>query len=169
MTNQCQDCRALHEDGALITPIPDIHQRVAVGEPMPAGECPSCGALCHPVEMKPFSILLAWAWNDHEQGEFSWTGRAPDYETAVMLARRESLKLRESDSEDDMASDHVLDSMEGVHMWRAPNMLAALKAFAEAFSEDIESDEEMRGSDTVDAVCRLWPMIKREIELAECR
>lgn len=30
-------------------PIENLTQRVAVGEPMPAGQCPKCGALCHPL------------------------------------------------------------------------------------------------------------------------
>lgn len=28
----------------------DLGQRVSGGEPMPAGQCPECGALCHPKE-----------------------------------------------------------------------------------------------------------------------
>jgi hypothetical protein len=42
---QCQDCREQFPVDKLL-PIEDIGQRVAPGEPMPAGECPSCFALC---------------------------------------------------------------------------------------------------------------------------
>lgn len=28
----------------------DFYQRVAAGEPVPSGDCPDCGAFCHPVE-----------------------------------------------------------------------------------------------------------------------
>ena len=30
-----------------LDPTCDLHQRVAPGEPLPAGQCPACGALCH--------------------------------------------------------------------------------------------------------------------------
>lgn len=45
-TAQCQNCKAAWLIERL-NPIKDIHQRVAPGEIMPAGECPRCGALCH--------------------------------------------------------------------------------------------------------------------------
>lgn len=41
----CQNCDWEGEE-ADCNPIKDLHQRVAAGEPMPAGECPKCGALC---------------------------------------------------------------------------------------------------------------------------
>lgn len=50
--SKCQGCDRIWPDD-IITPIEevkDLHQRVAKGEPMPAGECPACGALCHSVE-----------------------------------------------------------------------------------------------------------------------
>lgn len=42
----CQNCdwRGPRAD---LNPIQHIHQRVAPGEPMPAGECPRCGCLAH--------------------------------------------------------------------------------------------------------------------------
>ena len=43
----CQNCRARWPSQDLL-PVQDIFQRVAPGEPMPSGECPDCGALCHP-------------------------------------------------------------------------------------------------------------------------
>lgn len=42
----CQDCTS-HWQQQVLRPIQDIFERVMPGEPMPAGECPSCGALCH--------------------------------------------------------------------------------------------------------------------------
>lgn len=44
----CQNCEAMHGGGYRFTlqPIDDIFQRVAAGEPMPAGQCENCGALC---------------------------------------------------------------------------------------------------------------------------
>jgi len=46
---ECQDCGKRWSLDELKLDIPDIQQRVAPGEPMPAGECPDCGALCHEV------------------------------------------------------------------------------------------------------------------------
>lgn len=41
---ECQDCEWRgHIDDCK--PIKHLHERVAPGEPMPAGECPECGAL----------------------------------------------------------------------------------------------------------------------------
>jgi hypothetical protein len=44
----CQNCDWKGPESEL-KPIKDIGQRVAPGEPMPSGECPECGCLCHPV------------------------------------------------------------------------------------------------------------------------
>lgn len=41
----CQNCDWTGEE-ADCDPINDLQQRVAPGEPMPAGECPRCGSLC---------------------------------------------------------------------------------------------------------------------------
>ena len=43
---ECQNCAKQWTEGQL-KPIQHLTQRVEVGEPMPAGECPECGALCH--------------------------------------------------------------------------------------------------------------------------
>lgn len=42
----CDDCSWAGTVDEL-QPIKHLHQRVAPGEPMPDGECPSCGALVH--------------------------------------------------------------------------------------------------------------------------
>ena len=49
---QCQDCCGLWDEDDLKLDIPHLYERVAPGEPMPAGECPECGALCHKDEEK---------------------------------------------------------------------------------------------------------------------
>lgn len=49
----------------------------------------------------------------------------------------------------------------------APEMLHALKVFARVFGEMIDNDIEMNGSDTVESVCEIWPIIKRAIRKAE--
>src|SRR4051794_40201056 len=48
---RCQNCTEKWYRVELVNVdnIPGIHERVAPGEPMPAGECPECGALCHEV------------------------------------------------------------------------------------------------------------------------
>ncbi len=47
-TIQCDDCEKLvpYDD---LKPVGRLIQRVAPGEPMPYGECPECGGLCHEV------------------------------------------------------------------------------------------------------------------------
>lgn len=47
--SECQNCGdLLHNDS--LKEIDDLSQRVAAGEPAPSGECPHCGALCHPYD-----------------------------------------------------------------------------------------------------------------------
>lgn len=50
--DQCDACASIFPRSRL-TPVKDIAQRVAPGEPMPSGECPAygCGALCHPLKI----------------------------------------------------------------------------------------------------------------------
>jgi hypothetical protein len=50
-TEKCQNCGNLYLEDELSTPIKDLTQRVAPGEPMPSGECldPECRALCQPI------------------------------------------------------------------------------------------------------------------------
>lgn len=43
----CGNCEFGTNNDSRLRPIKDIFQRVAPGEPMPAGECPNCGALVH--------------------------------------------------------------------------------------------------------------------------
>lgn len=47
MNYKCQNCHFETSDQVALRSITDIYQRVAPGEPMPAGECPECGALVH--------------------------------------------------------------------------------------------------------------------------
>lgn len=42
----CQGCGDSFSEAELL-PIKKLSERVAPGEPMPAVECPGCGALCH--------------------------------------------------------------------------------------------------------------------------
>ena len=46
---RCDNCDAGYRKVDELKPIRDLEQRVAPGEPMPAGECPVCGAVVHPV------------------------------------------------------------------------------------------------------------------------
>jgi hypothetical protein len=45
---ECQNCSEQWTESELLD-IKDFDQRVAPGEPTPAGECPDCGCLCQPV------------------------------------------------------------------------------------------------------------------------
>jgi hypothetical protein len=47
--SECQNCGQVWPDDAIDPQIPDLHERVAPGEPMPTGECPDCGCLCQPI------------------------------------------------------------------------------------------------------------------------
>jgi len=51
----------------------------------------------------------------------------------------------------------------------APELLDALKVFAREFGKEVDNDIEMNGSDTVERVCFVWPIIKRAINKAEGR
>ena len=54
--HECDNCGAVWKAERL-NEIKDYSQRVAGGEIAPSGECPSCGALCHPQE-EPLSPEL---------------------------------------------------------------------------------------------------------------
>jgi hypothetical protein len=43
----CQNCEGRFPSQDALDPIHDLFERVAAGEPMPSGQCPKCGALCH--------------------------------------------------------------------------------------------------------------------------
>jgi hypothetical protein len=49
--SECQNCRLTWKDDEL-KEIKDLSERVAPGKPMPSGECPECGALCHPMPLE---------------------------------------------------------------------------------------------------------------------
>lgn len=47
--SECQNCEARWAEADL-KEVKHLGLRVAPGEPMPSGECPSCGAVCHLLE-----------------------------------------------------------------------------------------------------------------------
>lgn len=47
--HMCQDCTRIWKLDQL-KPVRDLDQRVGPGETVPTGECPKCGAVCHPAE-----------------------------------------------------------------------------------------------------------------------
>jgi hypothetical protein len=66
----CQNC-GVFVDEWEIKPIRDLEQRVSPGEEMPSGECPDCGALCHPYRAKfnhAFTMAFAVS-SEHENDE----------------------------------------------------------------------------------------------------
>ena len=50
---RCDNCRATWSQAELKL-IEDLHQRVDIGGVVPAGECPTCGALCYRVDQDAF-------------------------------------------------------------------------------------------------------------------
>jgi hypothetical protein len=46
--NECWNCGSVWLTEQL-KPVADLFERVLPGAPMPAGECPTCGCLCHPI------------------------------------------------------------------------------------------------------------------------
>ena len=46
--SRCENCGRVWKDDEL-KEVKDVFVRVLPGEPMPSGECPECGAVCHPV------------------------------------------------------------------------------------------------------------------------
>lgn len=54
---ECNNCGLLYNHIEELKPL-DIYsliERVAPGEPFPAGECPTCGAFCHPRATDPYT------------------------------------------------------------------------------------------------------------------
>lgn len=63
-TMKCENCDWTDDlDPSADTAISHIWERVDPGEPMPAGQCPKCGALCHliPVYTPEEQAAIAWA------------------------------------------------------------------------------------------------------------
>ena len=90
------------------------------------------------MELKTYSVLLAWQDNDPEQGEFGTVVRAKDHQNAERLARidmkasyldqygEECLALRESDEGEEFGG-RVIDIHEGA-IWRALELENSLRA-----------------------------------------
>lgn len=76
MKVKCQDCEWTGPI-ADCKPAKNLTQRVAVGESMPAGECPKCGALCHPVEpeVEKFGIYIVLYQHKHGHDTMLVLGR----------------------------------------------------------------------------------------------
>ena len=52
MKVECGNCGKVWDEEELtrvFPDIPDLAERIAPGEPVPAGECPECGALVHEI------------------------------------------------------------------------------------------------------------------------
>ena len=57
MKVRCQDCGWTGEESTCDA-ITHLHERVAAGEPMPAGQCRECGALCHEDKCKRVDVTI---------------------------------------------------------------------------------------------------------------
>lgn len=69
---KCQNCEWTGSRDELCA-IKDIGERVAPGEPMPAGECPDCGALAHEVDL-PLKEGFMVRQNPDAYGNFNIEG-----------------------------------------------------------------------------------------------
>jgi hypothetical protein len=82
----CQNCTSLWRDDQIKTEIPDIQERVSPGEPMPSGECPECGALCHEDEKdREFDVHIFAVVRIKVQRV-----KAPTYQAAIAKAIKDT-------------------------------------------------------------------------------
>lgn len=56
--SECQHCGLRWAEDELRV-VRHLTMRVLPGEPMPSGECPECGAVCHPVEQTDAGVVGA--------------------------------------------------------------------------------------------------------------
>lgn len=72
--HECQSCGFMGREEELVNPIPDLEQRVGPGEAMPSGECPACGAVCHPTKRNfPAPVRIFASWRDGDgDGYCNW-------------------------------------------------------------------------------------------------
>lgn len=64
--SECDNCDWNGPDKKLITPIPDLEQRIEPGGEVPSGECPGCGALCYPCQAPDRVVLDRSRGRDNE-------------------------------------------------------------------------------------------------------
>lgn len=88
---ECGNCGQRFRDTTPLTPIIDIHERVGVGEPMPAGECPSCGALVHPIDDPTESLSGDWQVPADDLQRHGLSGRFVVQATAMPIVVRTGL------------------------------------------------------------------------------
>ncbi len=81
---RCDNCLRLWTEAEL-QPIKDVFERVAPGEPMPAGECPACGALCHAVPSVPPQRFAVLSHDGDEQVACCDFVTAADHEAAEQM------------------------------------------------------------------------------------
>lgn len=94
---ECQSCDWRGPESKLAL-IKDLTMRVSAGEPMPAGECPECGALCH--EAEPFECVRTGNHRDTGRGVCAHCGAVlgialqtgPFEDALKIVAERDRLK-----------------------------------------------------------------------------
>lgn len=100
MKHECQNCGKTWAEDQL-REVKDLFERVAPGEEMPSGECPECGAVCHPVrpeqkfESRLFEAKLAL--RDLLQEKFDRGGFMPCCEKNVLMELGNDPDVRESE------------------------------------------------------------------------
>jgi len=107
-----------------LKPIRDLHQRVAPGEAMPAGECPECGAVCH--VRKPFQQVVINISGGLVQGVFS--DRVAELDVIIVDWDQDGV------TQEDMIQDERLTTVGG----------QIVRAFSPTIHPLCEMDEELQ-------------------------
>ena len=85
-----QNCaRVFKTFASLVNPIPDLDQRVASGEPTPAGECPDCGALCQEIIKRPHQVEAQVRMS----GRYAASIEAKSHKDAIKTLNQRLLKM----------------------------------------------------------------------------
>lgn len=108
---QCQDCALIHDIDDLVG-ITYPHMKLMAGDPMPAGQCPNCGALANLYsELNEYTVTLEYT-NDGG-GTYMTSSEAPDAETAIRYAQEEC--RADNDFDDDSEDLPVISCVLGAH------------------------------------------------------
>lgn len=93
-----------------------------------------------------WSFLIAWHDDDHEQGEFAWSGEADSEEDALALAEEEMAESQECHPSE-LLHGRIIETWHGWNPWQPARDEAAHAALAkaEAFISGFEDDETQEG------------------------
>lgn len=119
-------------------------------------------------DKQPMSLIIAWDYNDHDSGSYSWSGLASDIEDALEQAKQEAIDDNGYEKDElEGQLDFVILEETGVNIFAAPEMLSALKAAEEQLSVVADFDKSNGGGDTDLHQC--LANVRLAIAHAECR